>query len=144
MFVKLNSPAQTRPRANHHCKQATLKPSWNVVHYKRGMRSRADTERLHQQIRLADGRQLGFAEYGDLRGRPLFYFHGWPSSRLEPRTGQNICAGLGVRMIAPDRPGYGLSDFKPRRTIPDWVSDVQELADHLDVKRFAVLGVSGG
>jgi pimeloyl-ACP methyl ester carboxylesterase len=103
-----------------------------------------ETEKLNQQVRLTDGRRLGFAEYGDLEGRPVFYFHGWPSSRLEPRTGQTICADMGVRMIAPDRPGYGLSDFKPRRIILDWVADVSELAEHLTLKDFAVLGVSGG
>ena len=122
-----------------------LKPRQNVVHYTcEMMRSQVETERLHQQVKLADGRKLGFAEYGDLEGRPLFYFHGWPSSRLEPRTGQRICAELGLRLIAPDRPGHGLSDFKPRRTLLNWVNDVTELAGHLDLKRFAVLGVSGG
>jgi pimeloyl-ACP methyl ester carboxylesterase len=103
-----------------------------------------ETERLHQQIRLTDGRKLGFAEYGDLAGRPLFYFHGWPSSRLEPRTGQKVCSSLGIRLIAPDRPGYGLSDFKPRRALRDWANDVGELALHLQLKRFDILGVSGG
>lgn len=103
-----------------------------------------ETEKINQQFGLPDGRQLGFAEYGDLNGEPVFYFHGWPSSRLEPRSGQSLCARLGVRMIAPDRPGYGLSDFKARRTIPDWVSDVRALADYLAIKRFVVLGVSGG
>jgi len=47
-------------------------------------------------------------------------------------------------MIASDRPGFGLSDFKPRRTIPDFTRDVCELADHLGLQRFAALGVSGG
>ncbi len=51
---------------------------------------------------------------------------------------------LGVRLIAPDRPGYGLSDLQPERRIKDWVKDVTELADHLDLKRFGVLGISGG
>ena len=47
-------------------------------------------------------------------------------------------------MVAPDRPGLGLSDFHPRRTILDFVRDVTELADHLRLNQFAVLGVSGG
>jgi pimeloyl-ACP methyl ester carboxylesterase len=101
-------------------------------------------ERLNQQCKLRDGRQLGFAEFGDQGGRPLLYFHGWPSSRLEPRTGQTLCARLGVRLIAPDRPGYGLSNFAPRKSIVDWLSDVVELAEHLGLARFDVLGVSGG
>jgi len=103
-----------------------------------------ETEKLNQRFELRDGRQLGYAEYGDLNGRPLFYFHGWPSSRLEPRTGQHICSRLGVRLIAPDRPGYGLSDFKNRLKISDWLADVRDLAENLGLERFAVMGVSGG
>jgi pimeloyl-ACP methyl ester carboxylesterase len=50
----------------------------------------------------------------------------------------------GVRIIAPDRPGCGLSDFKPHRTILDWPQDVLELAGYLEIDEFAVLGASGG
>jgi pimeloyl-ACP methyl ester carboxylesterase len=110
----------------------------------RAMFGSMETEKLNQQFKLADGRQIGFAEFGHLDGKPLLYFHGWPSSRLEPRTGQNICSGLGVRMIAADRPGYGLSDFKARTKITDWLSDLQQLIQHLGLKRFSVMGVSGG
>lgn len=101
-------------------------------------------ERPNQQILLQDGRCLGFAEYGDPRGKPIIYFHGWPSSRLEARTMREMVAEMGLRIIAPDRPGYGLSDFKPERAIVDWTDDVIALADHLDLNSFAVLGISGG
>ncbi len=50
----------------------------------------------------------------------------------------------GIRLICPDRPGYGLSTFQPRRRLIDWPRDVFELADHLGIDRFAVMGVSGG
>lgn len=99
---------------------------------------------LNQRIRLDDGRVLGFAEYGRPDGAPVFYLHGWPSSRLEPSAMQDQCSELGVRLIAPDRPGLGISDFHPRRIIPDFARDVNSLADHLKLGRFAVLGVSGG
>lgn len=33
-------------------------------------------------ITLKDGRRLSYAQYGDPEGKPLFFFHGWPSSRL--------------------------------------------------------------
>lgn len=56
----------------------------------------------------------------------------------------DAAAKLNARMIAVDRPGYGLSDAKRGRTILDWSDDVVELADALAVERFAVLGISGG
>jgi pimeloyl-ACP methyl ester carboxylesterase len=95
-------------------------------------------------LRLKDGRLLGYAEFGDPQGRPLLFFHGMPGSRLSARLGNEAAKKLGVRIVAPDRPGYGLSDFKPGRTLLDWPDDVVELADSLGIERFAVGGVSGG
>jgi pimeloyl-ACP methyl ester carboxylesterase len=95
-------------------------------------------------LRLKDGRLLGYAEYGDPAGKPLLFFHGMPGSRLSAQIGDAAAKKLGVRTVAPDRPGYGLSDFKPGRTFLDWPDDVVELADALDIERFPVGGVSGG
>jgi pimeloyl-ACP methyl ester carboxylesterase len=104
----------------------------------------SQTHKLNQQVVLRDGRRLGFAEYGASGGTPLLYFHGWPSSRLEARALENVASGLGFHVVAPDRPGYGLSDFKPERAIADWVEDVRVLAAHLGWERFSILGISGG
>jgi pimeloyl-ACP methyl ester carboxylesterase len=71
----------------------------------------------------------------------VIYCHGWPSSRLEA----GLVANLPLRLIAVDRPGYGLSD--PRlglATLEGLAFDVAALADHLQLGRFAVAGVSGG
>lgn len=94
-------------------------------------------------IRLHDGRQLGYAEYGDPTGKPVVFFQGTPSSRLL-HPDEAITTELGARLIVIDRPGFGLSDFKPRRTLLDWPDDVLELMDALRIDRFAVVGVSGG
>jgi pimeloyl-ACP methyl ester carboxylesterase len=95
-------------------------------------------------IRLGDGRQLGYAEWGDSSGRPLLYFHGWPGSRIEGRLADEPAKATGVRLIALDRPGMGLSGFQLRRTLLDWPDDVVEIAAALRLDRFAVLGISGG
>lgn len=95
-------------------------------------------------ITLPDGRRLGYAELGDERGRPLFFFHGTPGSRLVLSERDAIAQIDGVRLLLPERPGYGVSDPKPERTLLDWADDVAALADHLGVYRFAVAGVSGG
>jgi pimeloyl-ACP methyl ester carboxylesterase len=97
-------------------------------------------------VTLKDGRVLGYAEWGDPAGAPVFHFHGSPSSRLECASPDfdAVAAEIGVRVIAPDRPGIGLSDPKPRRRILDWPSDMLELADSLGISRFCLYGVSGG
>lgn len=95
-------------------------------------------------FKLKDGRNLGYAEYGDRHGTPLFFFHGWPSSRLQAKVLDKEAKKRNIRVISPDRPGYGLSDFAPKRTLLDWADDVIELANSLQMKKFAVVGVSGG
>ncbi|HEX73799.1 MAG TPA: alpha/beta hydrolase [Dehalococcoidia bacterium] len=104
------------------------------------------TDRTDQTIKLKDGRLLGYAEYGNPDGKPVFYFHGFPSSRIDwvLFDTDGIAARLNARIIAADRPGYGLSDFKRSRKILDWPDDVIELADTLQLGRFSVLGISGG
>ncbi|MBP6014717.1 MAG: alpha/beta hydrolase [Alphaproteobacteria bacterium] len=96
--------------------------------------------RTMQTAKLKDGRRLGFAQFGPKTAFPVFYFHGWPGSRLE--------AGFfdvpGAQMIGVDRPGYGLSDPHPNRKLADWPRDVEQLADHLGLTKFAVIGMSGG
>jgi pimeloyl-ACP methyl ester carboxylesterase len=96
------------------------------------------------RLELRDGRFIGFAEFGDPAGRPVVFCHGFPASRLDGRLGEAAATRLGVRLIAPDRPGYGLSSFQPGRRMSDWPRDVAELADRLALDRFAVMGISGG
>ena len=93
---------------------------------------------------LPDGRRLSYAVYGMPGGRPVFYFHGWPSSRLEARLHEVTAMQKSVCLIAIDRPGFGLSDFQPRRRILDWPQDVLAVATALGIARFAIIGVSGG
>lgn len=98
-----------------------------------------------RELILADGRKLAYAEFGLPGGDPVLYFHGSPSSRLEPLLiGEEVLRRLGLRVICPDRPGMGGSDFQPDRRLTDWPADVTSLADALGLDRFAVLGNSGG
>lgn len=101
---------------------------------------------LNQQIQLPDGRRLGYDERGALNGKPLFYFHGSPSSRLESNlyVSDDLLQALNVRLIAVDRPGLGCSDFQPSRRLLDWSNDILALADHLKIERFGVLAYSLG
>lgn len=99
---------------------------------------------MGRTLRLRDGRFLGYAEHGNPTGKPLFWFHGFPGSRLEPQFLHETAAKRDVRVIALDRPGMGLSTFKRARTFLDWPDDVAQAADLLGIDRFAVAGLSGG
>ncbi|MGD8828332.1 MAG: alpha/beta hydrolase [Gammaproteobacteria bacterium] len=96
-------------------------------------------------ITLKDGRQLGFCEYGRPDGIPLMLFHGTPGSRIMPGLAKAAWVDeFGLRVITPERPGFGQSDPAPGRTIAAWATDVEELADSLGLDRYHVAGGSGG
>jgi pimeloyl-ACP methyl ester carboxylesterase len=96
-------------------------------------------------ILLSDGRKLSYWEFGKANGRPVFYFHGTPSSCLEPLLIDNeVFIEYGLRIIAPNRPGIGSSDFQNSRAFNDWPIDVLSLADYLKPDKFSVFDNSGG
>lgn len=108
------------------------------------MASDADLTDTSQTIELADGRALGYLDIGDHDGFPVISCHGGLSSRLDVLPSAPSAAAHGLRVIAPDRPGIGLSDPKPGRTVLDWPDDVAELVAALGVDRYAVMGWSLG
>jgi len=95
-------------------------------------------------VRLRDGRSMGYAQYGTPDGFPIVNAHGGLVCRLDVAAADPVATETGVRLISPDRPGVGLSDPKPGRTVLDWAHDVEELLDQLGVDRFAVMGWSMG
>lgn len=95
-------------------------------------------------LQLEDGRRLAWIEIGDPKGLPVLAFHGSPGVGTLFTLFHAVATQCGVRLIAPDRPGYGSSSFQPKRRLRDWPSDVRQLASHLGAERFAVIGHSAG
>ena len=99
---------------------------------------------MEQTVRLANGRMVGYAEYGDADGVPVFGFHGTPASRLTYAFADEAARAAGVRVISLDRPGIGISPKRKRWTILEHAEDTAALADLLGIERFGVIGWSGG
>jgi pimeloyl-ACP methyl ester carboxylesterase len=97
-----------------------------------------------QIFRRANGAVVAFSEYGDPHGAPIFFCHGWPSSRTMAELTDEAARKLGLRIISPDRPGIRDSKFDPKRTLLDWPPLLRELADHLRIDKFRILAISGG
>ena len=95
-------------------------------------------------VTLPDGRLLGYAEYGDPSGATIFGFHGTPGSRLMFSLAHPAALDLGIRLIAPERPGFGISTYQRGRTLASYAIDIADFADALGIGQFAVAGVSGG
>jgi len=95
-------------------------------------------------VELEDLRLAGL-EWGPVDGDPVLAIHGWLDnaasfSRLAPRLD-------GLRIIALDLAGHGRSDHRPAACshhFVDWVPQVIEAADVLDLKRFSLVGHSMG
>ena len=93
-------------------------------------------------IKLRNGDRIGYAIYGNKKNFPIFYFHGWPGSRFELKNiplKKKKCF-----IIALERPGYGISDPISKFKILDWPKIVLEVANKLKIKKFSIIGVSGG
>jgi len=95
-------------------------------------------------IKDSSGRTLSFTDYGQAEKTAVFWCHGGPGSRLEPRSIINQVKANLVRFIGIDRPGYGSTSPLPNRTINDWTSDLLTIANHLEIEKFYMVGVSTG
>ncbi|RUP21486.1 Alpha/Beta hydrolase protein [Jimgerdemannia flammicorona] len=119
-------------------------------------------------------RWVGFAENGDIKGVPVIIIGGHGCSRLVSVMFDDLGKRYGVRMIWPERPGYGLSEdsrceemkvlewagcmrvvfgareLRSRIQAPVWVGNgvvkdaIAQLADHLHIRRFSLIGQSVG
>ena len=108
------------------------------------MKRSSSTDQCDRVLTLADGRRLAFTDVGDPVGYPIIFGHGMPGSRLEGRFFHEKALEHGFRILAPDRPGIGNSDFQPGRKLLDYPADIEQLADYLELSHFSHIGWSSG
>ena len=100
---------------------------------------------VEEVITLTGGRKLGYCEHGLADGEPIIFFPGAGfGRRCVPTPFPNLLVDHGVRLIAVDRPGYGLSDLHPGRCYRDWAEDVRQLMEHLKLDKARFLAHSAG
>lgn len=108
------------------------------------MRDVVALEPADAQLQLPDGRLLSYRVYGAPTGRPVYFFHGFPGSRLQAALVHGQALAAGVALVAFDRPGFGVSDPARAPRVGSIASDVFDLSEALGHRRFALLGVSCG
>jgi pimeloyl-ACP methyl ester carboxylesterase len=89
-------------------------------------------------------RRVAYAEYGDPDGEAVVVLHGTPGSRLFGALFDDAARRGGVRVLAPDRPGYGRSSPWSDRRLTDTGAFVTSVLDDAGVDRADVVGFSGG
>jgi pimeloyl-ACP methyl ester carboxylesterase len=88
---------------------------------------------------------IAYEHSGPKDGRPVFLLHGWPD---DVRTWDNIKPALhaaGWQTIVPYLRGFGKTSFLDAATIRSgeiaaFASDLLELADALNIDKFAIIG----
>jgi hypothetical protein len=104
----------------------------------------ANTAFLHEAdtsstLTLPDGRKLGYAQYGSPTGHPIILHHGLACSRLDGASFHEVGQELNARIIGIDRPGMGLSSPHSKRTLLDFVKDVEFLTEYLGLGSYCVM-----
>jgi pimeloyl-ACP methyl ester carboxylesterase len=100
---------------------------------------------LDAVMQLSDGRTLDYWEGGDPDGRGVIFHGGTPCTNVFGRHAHAAAVAEGVRLVAPNRPGYGSSDLPSGApSLLTTGRDTAELAQHLGLSGYAVIGVSGG
>ncbi len=97
-----------------------------------------------QVFQLSNGRDLAWLELGSDQGAPVVALHGSPGTGHDFDVVASTAESCDVRLIAVDRPGYGHSTYDRGRSYESFASDIAELAQHLGLDRYGVVGWSSG
>ncbi len=93
---------------------------------------------------LDDGRWLQWVRYGDPTSPPVLSFHGAPGSRFEAEMYSRAAEHFGVQVVCLSRPGFGLSTWRPKRQVADFIDDIEHFVAAQGWSRFGVVGYSAG
>lgn len=99
---------------------------------------------MRVEVHRADDGVIAVEVVGDPDAPAVLFCHGFADSRLAVYSLADAAHALGLRLIAPDRPGIGGTDARRLSRVVDWVAEATLVLDALDVGSVALLGVSGG
>ena len=96
-------------------------------------------------LKLRDGAELFYKDWGNPKGDIATFSHGWPLSSDDFENQMFFMANQGYRVIAHDRRGHGRSTQTwDGGNMETFVDDLQELFEHLDIKNAMMVGHSHG
>jgi pimeloyl-ACP methyl ester carboxylesterase len=96
-------------------------------------------------LKLRDGAELFYKDWGNPKGPIVTFSHGWPLSSDNWENQMAFLADNGFRTIAHDRRGHGRSTQTwDGNNMDTFVDDLLELFEHLGVKDAVMVGHSHG
>ncbi|MCG8673748.1 MAG: LuxR C-terminal-related transcriptional regulator, partial [Pseudomonadales bacterium] len=96
------------------------------------------------RISLSAYRHICFEEYGDPNGFPIVLCHNALGSRLQVVEDPQILHSLNIRLVVPERPGYGLSEYYKNRKLSEWPKDLELLLNALNIRDFSAIAYGNG
>lgn len=99
---------------------------------------------IDSDITLSDGRILAYTEYGNRDGIPVLFFHNMLNGRFQAPAEGPVLDAMNIRLIAPERNGFGRSSSLPGRNLKTWAEDIAEFSNNLGIDSYYVLGHSTG
>lgn len=102
------------------------------------------TDSSPKTVTTPAGTTLAYETYGVPDGEPLVFLHGMPGSRLLGELLADSAREHSVRVIAPDRPGFGQSERPQGFGLTDYESVLAPLLDAVGADEAAVAGFSAG
>ncbi|BCS23062.1 alpha/beta fold hydrolase [Aspergillus puulaauensis] len=96
-------------------------------------------------LKLRDGAELFYKDWGNPKGPIVTFSHGWPLSSDNWESQMFHLADNGYRVIAHDRRGHGRSTQTwDGNNMETFVDDLEELFAHLNVQDAVMVGHSHG
>ena len=95
----------------------------------------------------SDSIKIGYIQYGDENLPNLVFIHGGPGDNSSSFRSMGKQLSSNFRMTLFDSRGCGLSTLNlspDKLTITDYVNDLKELLDHLDIEKTILMGHSFG
>ncbi|WP_218822147.1 alpha/beta fold hydrolase [Sphingomonas sp. IBVSS2] len=96
-------------------------------------------------LKIADGTELFYKDWGPRDARVIWFHHGWPLSADDWDSQMMFFLLKGYRVVAHDRRGHGRSTQTDTGNEMDtYAADVAALVEHLDVRDAVHVGHSTG
>lgn len=102
-----------------------------------------DAEPLRLVSRGAGQGRIAVADHGPVGGRPVLILHTATTGRVQPQSFIQALQARGLRPIALDRPGFGLSDMVGGDYLDASADDLARVMDGLKLARACVLARGG-
>ena len=95
-------------------------------------------------VKLNNGKTISFSVYGNENGFPILFCHGVNGTRVQAMRFAETANDLNLKIITPDRPGYGESTPVEIRDYLEWAEEIAEFLDMQGIEKLGLLGLSAG